>query len=103
MICGRELKWRLAVVKMHLNVITYYARNVACALPYRTVARWVKAFRADLNESADLHSTGRPSIPQHQIDILSGLLSIDRLWTLRELSVEVGISRQTVWYILKKW
>ncbi|GBN94077.1 hypothetical protein AVEN_190196-1 [Araneus ventricosus] len=68
-----------------------------------TVARWVKAFRADLDESEDLHSTGRPSIPQHQIDILTGLLSIDRLWTLRELSVEVGLSHQMVWYILKKF
>ncbi|GBN66735.1 hypothetical protein AVEN_259107-2 [Araneus ventricosus] len=37
------------------------------------------------------------------MDILSGLLSIDRLWTVRELFVEIGLSHQTVWNILKKW
>ncbi|GBM54459.1 hypothetical protein AVEN_150613-1 [Araneus ventricosus] len=36
----------------------------------------------------DLHRTCRPSIPQHQIDIVSGLLVIDRVWTARELSVK---------------
>ncbi|GBM59253.1 hypothetical protein AVEN_205084-1 [Araneus ventricosus] len=88
---------------MHLNVITDCVRPVAYALPYRTDARWVKAFRAGRNETAVLHRRGRPSIPQHQIDIASGILSIDRLWTVRELSVEVGLGHQTVWQILKKW
>ncbi|GBN31244.1 hypothetical protein AVEN_189274-1 [Araneus ventricosus] len=69
------------------------------------VVQSVKAFGGGWNESADLYRTGRSSIPQHQIDTLSGHLSIDRLWTVRELSVEVGltISHQTVWHILKKW
>ncbi|GBM00005.1 hypothetical protein AVEN_93599-1, partial [Araneus ventricosus] len=31
------------------------------------------------------------------------LLFMDRLWTVRELSLEVGLSHQTVWYVLKKW
>ncbi|GBN67204.1 hypothetical protein AVEN_223017-1 [Araneus ventricosus] len=69
----------------------YYGLHEVCGdnvLPYRMVARWVKAFRADRNDLADLHRTGRPSIPQHQIDIVSGLLSIDRRWTVRELSVK---------------
>ncbi|GBM64233.1 hypothetical protein AVEN_213652-1 [Araneus ventricosus] len=88
---------------MQLNAITDYVRLVVCALPYRTVARWVKAFRAGRNEAADLHRTGRKSIPQHQIDIVSDLLSIDHLWTVRESSVEVGFSHQTMWYLLKKW
>ncbi|GBM26130.1 hypothetical protein AVEN_87282-1 [Araneus ventricosus] len=74
-----------------------------CALSYRTVARWVKAFRAGRNEPADLHRTSRPFIPQHQIDILRCLFSIDRLWSLRELSVEAYLIHQTVWHILKKW
>ncbi|GBN16211.1 hypothetical protein AVEN_238512-1 [Araneus ventricosus] len=102
-ISGRGLKSRLLVAKMHLNVITDYARPVSCALSYRTVVRWVKAFRAGRNESVDLHCTGRQSIPQHQIEILSGLLSIDGLWIARELSAEVGLSHQTVWHIMKKW
>ncbi|GBM52067.1 hypothetical protein AVEN_131087-1 [Araneus ventricosus] len=54
-----------------------------CALPYRTDARWDKAFCAVRNETADLHRICRLSIPQHQIDIASGLLSIDGLWTVR--------------------
>ncbi|XP_035218137.1 uncharacterized protein LOC118191444 [Stegodyphus dumicola] len=72
----------------------------ANALPYR--ARWVQAFRSGRNETADLQHTRRPSIPQEQIDILSGLLTIDRRWTVRELSLEVGLSHQTVWRIMKK-
>ncbi|GBM09278.1 hypothetical protein AVEN_59248-1 [Araneus ventricosus] len=67
------------------------------------VTRWVKAFRAGLNENADLHRTGRLSIPQHQIDIVSGLLSIDGRWMVRELSLEVRLSHETVWHIPKKW
>ncbi|GBN87763.1 hypothetical protein AVEN_197653-1 [Araneus ventricosus] len=42
-------------------------------------------------------------IPQHQIDIASGILSIDHLWPVQELSVEVGLSHQTVWHVLRKW
>ncbi|GBN26454.1 hypothetical protein AVEN_60371-1 [Araneus ventricosus] len=81
----------------------YHELSEDCASLYRTVARWVKAFRAGPNESGDLYRTSRPSIPQHQIYTLNGLLSIYRLWTVLELSLEVGLSHQTVWHILKKW
>ncbi|GBO25759.1 hypothetical protein AVEN_100080-1 [Araneus ventricosus] len=79
-------------------LVTDYASPVACALSYRTVTRLVKALRSARNETADLHHP--PPIPQHQIDILTGL--IDRLWTVRELPVEVGLNHQMVWHILKK-
>ncbi|GBM90935.1 hypothetical protein AVEN_5027-1 [Araneus ventricosus] len=46
--------------------------------------------------------TGLPYIPQHQIDIVDGVFSIDGRWTVQELSVEVGLSYQTVSHILKK-
>ncbi|GBO33246.1 hypothetical protein AVEN_14995-1 [Araneus ventricosus] len=88
---------------MFLNAITDYAR------PARYPTVWLydqsKRLVGGRNESADLYRTGRSSIPQHKIDTLSGHLSIDRLWTVRELSVEVGltISHQTLWHILKKW
>ncbi|GBM41086.1 hypothetical protein AVEN_28858-1 [Araneus ventricosus] len=81
----------------------YHGLREACALPYRTVARWVEAFRAGRNESADLHRTDRPPIPQYQNDIVSALLSINLLWTVRELSVEVCVSQQTAWRVLKNW
>ncbi|GBM59564.1 hypothetical protein AVEN_268743-1 [Araneus ventricosus] len=57
----------------------YHGLREACVLPYRTVARWVKTFCAGRNESTDLHRTGWPSIPQHQIAIVSDLLSTERL------------------------
>ncbi|GBL78007.1 hypothetical protein AVEN_55804-1 [Araneus ventricosus] len=79
---------------MHLNAITDYAMPVACALWYRTVARWIKAFRASRNASVDLHRTCRRSIPQYQIDIFSGLLSIDRLLTIPGLPPEAGLGHQ---------
>ena len=71
---------------------------VTNALPYRTVERWVKAFRSGRNETADLQRTGRPSNPKEQIDTLSSLLTIHRRWTVRELSLEV--SHQAVWRIM---
>ncbi|GFW84928.1 hypothetical protein TNCV_682161 [Trichonephila clavipes] len=49
------------------------------------VAQCVKT----LKETADLERAGRPSVPQDQIDILSGLLSIDPRWTFRELFVVI--------------
>lgn len=58
---------------------------------YRTLARWVKAFRTGWNETVDLHRAFRPSIPQNQIEIVSDRLSIDRRWTFWELSVEIGL------------
>ncbi|GFY16600.1 hypothetical protein TNCV_2787271 [Trichonephila clavipes] len=69
---------------------------------------WSKVFvnhethRLGWNEIVDLLRTGQPSIPQSQIDILNGLFSIDRRWTVRELSLEVGLSHKTVWHIMKK-
>ncbi|GBN56299.1 hypothetical protein AVEN_29549-1 [Araneus ventricosus] len=77
----------------------YHGLREACTLPSRTLGRWVKAFCAGRNEIADPHHTGRPPF----LDIVSSHLSIDRLWTVWELSVEVGFSHQTVWHILKKW
>ncbi|GBM14925.1 hypothetical protein AVEN_213269-1 [Araneus ventricosus] len=99
-----QRSWIKIEVARGKNASEYsYGLREACALPYRTVAGWVKAFRAGRNKIADLHRTIGPSIPQYQIDIVRCFLSIDRRWTVWELSVEVGISHQTVWHILKKW
>ncbi|GFX08460.1 hypothetical protein TNCV_3269491 [Trichonephila clavipes] len=46
-------------------------------LSYWKVARRVKAFLSSQNETADLQRTSRLSIPQDQIDILSGLISTE--------------------------
>ncbi|GFQ92101.1 hypothetical protein TNCT_177311 [Trichonephila clavata] len=49
-----------------------------------------------------INAFDRPSIPQDQIDTLGGLISIERRWTIRELSFEIGLSHQTVCHIIKK-
>ncbi|GFV96365.1 hypothetical protein TNCV_2869431 [Trichonephila clavipes] len=59
--------------------------------PLKKSSSFLNAFRSGRNETADLQRTGRPSIPQDQAEILSDLLSINRQWTDRELSLEVGL------------
>ncbi|GBM19390.1 hypothetical protein AVEN_12324-1, partial [Araneus ventricosus] len=51
---------------MHLNAITDYVRPVLYRIE---LLHDVKAFREGRNETADLHRTGWPFIPQHQIAI----------------------------------
>ncbi|GFY03293.1 hypothetical protein TNCV_1172521 [Trichonephila clavipes] len=58
------------------------------ALPHKTVTRRVTAFLSGRNETVYLQLTGRPSIPQDQIDILSSLLSLDCPWTVQDLPLE---------------
>ncbi|XP_035214373.1 uncharacterized protein LOC118188118 [Stegodyphus dumicola] len=103
---GDQPLWLKIEVARGKNATECYRELVeACGtnpLPYSTVARWVQAFRSGRNETADLQRTGQSSIPQEQIGILSGLLNIDCRWTVRELSLEVGLSHQTVWHIMKK-
>ncbi|GFS83487.1 hypothetical protein TNCV_66331 [Trichonephila clavipes] len=62
----------------------------------------VTQLQDDEEENGSTHSqrADRSSIPQDQIDMLSGLLSIDRRWNDREL--EVDLILQTVWQIIKK-
>ncbi len=59
----------------------YQELSEACdenALLYRAVVQWVKvSSSAGRIKTADLHSTGRPSIPQRHFDIESCLPSID--------------------------
>jgi hypothetical protein len=71
------------------------------ALPYRTVARWVSAFHSGRDESAHLARTGGPSISDEHVELVRGLLAVGRCWTVRELFIDVGLSHQTVWHILK--
>lgn len=63
-------------------------------LQNRTVALCLKEFRAGWIETSNLPHTGRSSIPQLQIYIVSGILSIGRRWAVRELSVKCGLRHQ---------
>ncbi|GFT29491.1 HTH_48 domain-containing protein [Trichonephila clavipes] len=88
------------VTECYPGLLEAYGEN---AFPYRKVARWVEGFCSSRNETVDLQFKGWLSIPQDQIDILSGFLYIDRRWTVRELSLEVSLSQQMVWYMIKKF
>ncbi|GFU39682.1 hypothetical protein NPIL_650231, partial [Nephila pilipes] len=59
------------------------------------VALWRKAFISSSNKCADLYRISRLSIPQHHIDIVRSLLSVDHRWTVSDLSTELDLSSQT--------
>ncbi|PNF41892.1 hypothetical protein B7P43_G15542 [Cryptotermes secundus] len=72
------------------------------ALPYRTVARWVKAFNEGRQNVADMRRQGRPSISEEEMYALSALVESDRRHTIRELARETGLAHTTVLHILKE-
>ena len=72
------------------------------ALPYRTVARWVKAFNEGRQNVADVRRPGRPSVSEEEVYALTALLDSDRRHTIRELARETGLAHTTVLHILKE-
>jgi len=70
------------------------------ALPYHTVARWVKLFREGRDSIQDSHRSGRPHVDDHTIELLASLLDVERRWTAQELAAEVGVCHKTVLHIL---
>ncbi|PSN36375.1 hypothetical protein C0J52_23866 [Blattella germanica] len=70
------------------------------ALPYRTVAGWVTAFRVGGDFVNDNPRTGRPHVENNTVQLLASLLDVDRRWTARELAAEVGVCHKTVLHIL---
>ena len=70
------------------------------ALSYRTVARWVKAFREDRDNIHDNLHTGKIRVV-NTVQLLASLLDADRRWTARELAAEVGVCHKTVLHILQ--
>ena len=72
------------------------------ALPYRTVARWVQAFRAGRQNATDQPRPRRPSATEAQVSSVATLLETDGRWTIRELACETGLSHTTVLHILKE-
>ncbi|PNF31349.1 hypothetical protein B7P43_G10891, partial [Cryptotermes secundus] len=72
------------------------------ALPYRTVAMWVKAFNEGCQNVADMCRPGLPSVSEEEVYALSALLESDRRHTIRELTRETGLAHTTVLHILKE-
>jgi len=54
-------------------------------LPYRTVARWVKAFNEGRQNVADMRRPGRPSVSEEEVCAFTALLDSDQRHTIREL------------------
>lgn len=74
------------------------------ALPYRTVARWVEAFKRGRVSTADLHRSGR-SVSAHKdvsVAVIEQCLMDDRRWTVTELAQHTGIPASTVRRILRQ-
>jgi len=71
-------------------------------LPYRTVARWVQAFRAGRQNATDQPWPGRPSTTEAQVSSVATLLETDRWWTIREFACETGLTHTTILHILKE-
>ncbi|PNF38705.1 hypothetical protein B7P43_G17132 [Cryptotermes secundus] len=65
------------------------------ALPYRTVARWIKAFNKGRQNVADMRRPGRPSVSK-EVYALSTSLESHRRHTIRELARETGLAHTTV-------
>ncbi|KAJ4430699.1 hypothetical protein ANN_19290 [Periplaneta americana] len=53
------------------------------ALPYRTVAQWVKAFRKGRDAVQDNLHIGRPRMEGNTVQLLASLMDADRRWTAR--------------------
>jgi hypothetical protein len=47
------------------------------ALPYRTVAQWVKLFGEGSDSIQDSRHSGRPHVDNHTIELLASLLDVD--------------------------
>ncbi|KAJ4439542.1 hypothetical protein ANN_07666 [Periplaneta americana] len=95
---------KIEVTRDHSAQECFKGLHEACAdaaLLYRTVARWVKAFREGRDAVQHNLCTGRPRVEDNTVQLLASLLDTDRRWTVRELAVEVGVCHKTVLHILQ--
>ena len=72
------------------------------ALPYRTVAMWVRAFNEGRDNVEHMARPGCPSVSKEDVEAVSALLDTDRRLTLCELALEIGLSHMTVFHIVNK-
>ena len=65
-------------VVVHKNVFRdYNEASGDAALPYHTVAQWVKAFREGRDAIQDRLCTGHPHIENNIVQLLASLLDAD--------------------------
>ncbi|KFM70806.1 Mariner Mos1 transposase, partial [Stegodyphus mimosarum] len=72
------------------------------ALPYRTVARWVKAFNEGHPNVADMLRPGRPSVSDADVQAVAALMDSDCRQTIRQPAGQTGLAPTTVLHILKE-
>ena len=70
------------------------------ALPYCTVARWVKAFQEGRDAIQDNLHTRWPHMENNTVQLLVSLLDAGRRWTAYDLAAEVRVCHKTVFHIL---
>ena len=90
------MKWQDIVV--HKNVFSDCVKYVA--MPYHTLAQWVKVFWEGRDAIQDNLRRGRPHVKNNTVQLLASLLDAHRQRTARELAVEVGVCHKTMLHIL---
>ena len=73
----------------------------AAALPYRTVPRWVAAFRDGRERVEHRPRSGHPPVSDENVQLVSALVEVDRNVTIRKLEQNTGLAHSTVLHILK--
>ena len=73
----------------------------AAALPYRTVARSVAAFRDGRECVENMRRSGHPPVSDENVQLVSALVEVDRNITIRQLEQDTGLAHSTVIHILK--
>lgn len=73
----------------------------ADALPYRTVARWVQAFKGGRDNVSHMPRSGHPPVSENDVQTVSALVEADRNCTIRELAADTGLALSTLHRILK--
>ena len=73
----------------------------AAALPYRTVATWVAAFRDGRERVEHMPRSSHPPVSDENVHLVSALVEVDWNITIRQLEEDTGLAHSTVLHILK--
>ena len=73
----------------------------AAALPYRTVERWVAAFRDGHERVEHMPRSGHTPVSDENVQLVFALVEVDQNITIRQLEQDTGLAHSTVLHILK--
>ena len=73
----------------------------AAALLYKTVARWVAAFRDGREHLEHMPRSGHPPVSDENVQLVSALVEVDRNVTICQLEQDTRLAHSTVLHILK--